>query len=233
LFGVLAIYIMINPIKASYSMAPTAVVCALSGYLTARWLTSSQQGWRTAPLIALGLLLGFAVDLRLANLFLAAGYCFFLLFAFLRSRRQRQFLHGAVFAIALVAGMVPIIVSQKINTGSPFISTYSGAPDVQPLDFSLTAIQGYLNDTFQTALLMLAIAATVWLWRSGGEGVGRVARLTALNLAINLAFFLTYPIATPYYIVPIALLSLWTLLFGAIGQEARPEPIARTVLAGR
>src|ERR1700742_1541788 len=62
LFGTLAIYIMINPIKASYSMAPTAVVCALAGYLTARWLASSRQGSRTAPLAALGLLLGFAVD---------------------------------------------------------------------------------------------------------------------------------------------------------------------------
>jgi hypothetical protein len=129
--------------------------------------------------------------------------------------------------------MLPTLISYWINTGSPFISTYSGAPDVQPLDFSLTAIQGYLSDTFQTALLVLAIAATVWLWRSGGEGARRIARLTALNLAINLAFFLTYPIATPYYIVPIALLSLWSLLFGAIEQEARPEPIARTVLVGR
>ena len=222
LFGLFAIYIMINPIKASYSMAPTAVVCALSGYLSARWLASSPQDWRVAPLAALGLLLGFAVDVRLANLFLAAGYCFYLLFAFFRSRKPRQFLQGAAFGIALIVGMLPLVVSQTINTGSPFISTYSGAPDVQPLDFSLTAIRGYLNDTFQTALLMLAIAGTVWLWRSGGEGVRTVARVTALNLAINLAFFLTYPIATPYYIVPIALLSLWTMLFAAVEQEAQP-----------
>ncbi len=171
--------------------------------------------------LALGLLLGFAVDVRLANLFLAAGYCFYLLFAFFRSRKPRQFLQGAAFGIALIVGMLPLVISQTINTGSPFISTYSGAPDVQPLDFSLTAIRGYLNDTFQTALLMLAIAGTVWLWRSGGEGVRTVARVTALNLAINLAFFLTYPIATPYYIVPIALLSLWTLLFAAVEQEAQ------------
>jgi hypothetical protein len=228
LFGCLAVYIMINPIKASYSMAPTAVVCALSGYLVARWLMSSRQDTRIAPLIALGLLLGFAVDLRLANLFLASGYCFFLLFAFLRSRKPRQFLEGAVFAVALVVGMVPIIISQAVNTGNPFISTYSGAPDVKPLDFSLTAIEGYLNDTFQSALLALAIAGTVWLWRSGDERTARVARVTALNLAVNLAFFLTYPIATPYYIVPIALLSLWSVLFASVMREAAPsEAVAR------
>ena len=35
-FGCLAIYLMINPAKASYSMAPTMVVCALAGFFTAR-----------------------------------------------------------------------------------------------------------------------------------------------------------------------------------------------------
>src|ERR1700759_5304164 len=97
LFGTLAIYIMINPIKASYSMAPTAVVCALSGYLTARWLSAPHGDRRIAPLLVLALLLGFAVALRLANLFLAAGYFFYLLFVFLRSRTAPQFLQGLVF----------------------------------------------------------------------------------------------------------------------------------------
>ena len=31
-----AIYLMINPTKASYSVAPTMMVCALAGYLTAK-----------------------------------------------------------------------------------------------------------------------------------------------------------------------------------------------------
>src|SRR5262245_21841332 len=35
-FGDSAIYLMINPTKASYSMAPTMIVCALAGFLTAR-----------------------------------------------------------------------------------------------------------------------------------------------------------------------------------------------------
>jgi hypothetical protein len=174
--------------------------------------------------VALGLLLGFAVDLRLANLFLASGYCLLLLVAFLRSRTAARFLQGAVFGVALLVGMAPIVISQKINTGNPFISTYSGAPDVQPLDFSLTAIRGYLGDYLQVALIALAIAGTVRLWLARDQGLGRVARLTAMNLAINLAFFLTYPIATPYYTIPISLLSLWTLLCGVVLSEAQAEP---------
>jgi hypothetical protein len=41
----------------------------------------------------------------------------------------------------------------------------------------------------------------------------------ALNLLVNLAFFLSHPIFTPYYTIPIAMLSLWTLLFGYLLQE--------------
>ena len=233
LFGCLAIYLMINPIKASYSMAPTAVICALCGYLTTRCFGGPQSDRRWFALLTLGFLFGLSVNLRLANIFLCGGCSLFLLIDFLKSRQPRHFLRGIWFALALVAGTLPTLVSYWINTGSPFISTYSGMPGVEPLDFSLTATKGYLNDHFQTALLMLAIAATVWLWRSGGTGARRIARVTGLNLAVNLAFFLTYPIATPYYIVPIALLSLWSLLFAAVAQDVQPEPIGQTVFAAR
>jgi hypothetical protein len=53
-----------------------------------------------------------------------------------------------------------------------------------------------------------------------------------LNLAINLAFFLTYPIATPYYTIPIALLSLWTLLFAVVEQEAQSDFVGQGAVAG-
>ena len=52
------------------------------------------------------------------------------------------------------------------------------------------------------------------------------------NLALNLIFFMTHPIFTPYYIIPIDMLSLWTLLFAtldsrgerAADKAAFPEP---------
>jgi hypothetical protein len=220
-FGFLAIYIMINPAKASYSMAPTAVVCALAGYLTARWLGGPQHDSKTALVAALGFVLGLGVDFRLANLFLAAGYCLFLLIAFLASLKMRQFLEGVLFAVALVAGMAPTIVSYTINTGSPLTSTYSGAPDVRPFDLSFSVVRDYLHDPLQVALLALAIAASVCMLR-WEDGVRRVALTTIANLTINLAFFLTYPIATPYYTIPLALLSLWSLLFALVSQQSAP-----------
>jgi hypothetical protein len=42
-FGLVAIYMMINPTKASYSMAPTMVVCALVGFLTAAFCAKEQH----------------------------------------------------------------------------------------------------------------------------------------------------------------------------------------------
>ena len=37
---------------------------------------------------------------------------------------------------------------------------------------------------------------------------------------MNLAFFLSHPVFTPYYTVPIAMLSLWNLLFASLMQPA-------------
>ena len=48
----------------------------------------------------------------------------------------------------------------------------------------------------------------------------QVALVTAGNLAVNVAFFLSHPIFTPYYTVPIAMLSLWTLLFASLLRPA-------------
>jgi hypothetical protein len=219
LFGCLAIYLMINPIKASYSMAPTAVICALCGYLTVRCFGEPQENRRVAPLVVLGLLFGLSVNFRLANIFLCGGCSLFLLIDFLRSRQAQQFLRGVMFALALVVGMLPTLVSYWVNTGSPFTSTYHGAPTVLPLDFTLSVVWEYLNDYLQTALLALSIAGAATLWRGCDGGLRQVGQLTAANLAINLAFFLTYGLAVSYYTIPISLLSLWTLLFAWVTQN--------------
>jgi hypothetical protein len=215
-FGCLAIYLMINPVKASYSMAPTMVACAAAGYLTARSFTATPQHrlWLT---ILLGLVLGVSVDFRLPNLFLSSGYFLFLLFSWLSSRKMQIFLHGAAFTVAYLIGMAPTLLANAINAGSPFATTYGGQ-DVVPPDFSLSIVWQYVAD-MQFVLLVLAAASTAVILRTrGDDGVRRVALVTAANLAVNLAFFLSHPVFTPYYTIPIAMLSLWSLLFGALMQ---------------
>jgi hypothetical protein len=69
IFGDAAIYLMINPAKASYSMAPTMVVCALAGFLTAHLFMKTRQNHRASLTIFIGFLIGLAVNFRLPNLF--------------------------------------------------------------------------------------------------------------------------------------------------------------------
>jgi hypothetical protein len=217
--GCLTIYIMINPVKASYSMAPTMVVCALAGFLTAKLFAGAQREGRLALTVLLGLLLGLSVNLRLANLFLAAGYCLFLLVAFLSNRKPVIFLRGVCFSVALLVGMSPTLAANWINAGSPFATTYTGQ-DVAPPTLSLEIVWQYVAD-MQFVLLVLAAVPVGYFLRAGVDsGIRRVALIAAVNLAVNVAFFFTHTAITPYYTIPIAMLSLWSVTFAALTGPA-------------
>jgi hypothetical protein len=211
-FGLLAIYLMINPSKASYSMAPTMAVCAIAGFLTPRFVIATEPGRRVLLATALGLLLGLSVDFRLPNLFLAGGYFVFFLIAVLSNRRLAPLLEGLCFGLAWLIGMAPTLVANAINAGSPFATTYGGQ-DVAPPDFSLAVVTKYAAD-LQSVLLVLGGAWAGYALRMRREdAVRRLALIVATNLLVNLAFFMSHPVFTPYYTVPIAMLSLWSLLF--------------------
>jgi hypothetical protein len=219
IFGDAAIYLMINPAKASYSVAPTMVICALVGFLTARLFLAEQRQHRLLLAAIVGLLIGLAVNFRLPNLFLVSGYFVFFFVSFLLSRKIETGLQGVLFAAAFLAGMAPTLLANAINAGSPFSTTYGG-PDVTPRDFSFSVIWSYVAD-MQFVLLLLAGTWTVWTLRAyRGGGIRQVALVTAGNLLANLAFFLSHPVFTPYYTIPIAMLSLWSLLFASLMQPA-------------
>jgi hypothetical protein len=209
--GDVAIYLMINPSKASYSMAPTMVVCAMVGYLTARFF-SGQPRQRLMLAGIIGLLIGLAVNFRLPNLFLSSGYFVFFFVSFLMWRKAETLLQGALFGAAFLVGVAPTLLANAINAGSPFRTTY-GSVDVMPPDLSFSVIWEYVAD-MQFVLLMLAALWTIWILLSRRRDAARqVALVTAGNLLVNLAFFLSHPVFTPYYTIPVAMLSLWSLLF--------------------
>jgi hypothetical protein len=218
-FGCLATYLMINPTKASYSMAPTMVVCALAGLFTARLFLAELRRDRLVLAALVGFLIGLAVNFRLPNLFLSSGYFVFFFASFFVARKIEAVLQGALFGAAFLAGMVPTLLANAINAGSPFATTYGGV-DVTPPDFSFDVIWSYVAD-MQFVLLVLAGASTASMLRwHRGNGSSQLAHLTAANLLVNLAFFLSHPVFTPYYTIPIAMLSLWSLLFASLMQPA-------------
>jgi hypothetical protein len=218
-FGCLAIYLMINPAKASYSVAPTLMVCPIAGLLTARLFCAEGRWQKLILCCVIGLLIGLSVNFRLPNLFLASGYFLFFVLTFVQSRKVEVALLGLSFGAALAMGMAPTLIANAINAGSVFSTTYGPADVVSPA-FSLATLWSYLTDP-QFALLLLAAVWTALLWRSSGvSGTGQAALVTAGNLLVNLAFFFSHPVFTPYYTIPVAMLSLWTLLFASVLRPA-------------
>jgi hypothetical protein len=213
-FGDAVIYLMINPTKASYSMAPTMMVCALAGFLTAKLFVDA--GRRQFVLtILVGLLLGLAVNFRLANVFLASGYGLLFLTSFLLSRSRETLLQGFSFGIAFLAGVAPTLLAHAINAGSPFSTTY-GSVDAMPPELNSGVLWSYFGDV-QFVLLIIAAAWTALILRlRHRSGMTQVAVVIAGNLVVNLIFFMTHPVFTPYYTIPVAMLSLWTLLFATL-----------------
>jgi cbb3-type cytochrome oxidase subunit 1 len=72
----------------------------------------------------------------------------------------------------------------------------------------------------QFPLLLIAIAWTGVMWWRGRDGI---AFVVSANLAVNIIFFVTHPLFTPYYTVPAAALSLWTLLYGSLISSGTGE----------
>ena len=108
----------------------------------------------------------------------------------------------------------PTLIANAINAGSPFSTTY-GSVDALPPELSASVLLSYLVDV-QFTLLAISAIWTAWLWWANQGRAKHVAILVAVNLAVNLIFFMTHPIFTPYYIIPIDMLSLWTLLFATL-----------------
>ena len=227
-FGWASIIFMINPAKASYSIAPTLAVCAVAGWLTALFFSERSPRRRLMQAALIGFLLGLSVNLRIANLFLASGYCAGFLIWFLKLRRPSILVEASFFASSLVIGMIPTLVSNEINAGSPFKTTYSAGDATLP-QFSPEVLRYYLSDV-QSLLVGLLCALIVWTFIFRREfGPRAVAGLCSLTVALNLAFFLTHSQFTQYYLVPFTMLSFWTLLFSLVITAREPDISALSI----
>ncbi|MDF3812387.1 MULTISPECIES: hypothetical protein [Rhodopseudomonas] len=235
--GGVSMYLMNNPVKSSYSLPPTMVICALAGFLTVVLFVVISPKLRLASVASLGLLFGLSVDVRLANALLAAGYCGFFAIQFLAQRKWREFAEGAIFAVSFVIGLIPTLIANAVNAGSPFTTTYP-ARDASPPNFSIAQLTGqlvqYLHGT-QGVLLTTAIVGVLAAAGFARPPMRAIGVLVGCNLLINLLFYLSHTIYTPYYAVPAAMLSLWTLLSGYLythrataleaGRAARRSPL--------
>ena len=113
-----------------------------------------------------------------------------------------------------MVGLVPTLVSNAINAGSVLATTYSSV-DATPPDFSFSIARQYFSD-MQGALMLLIVT---WSIVALATNVRKTAAsIVAVNVVLNFGFFLTHSIATPYYLMPLVLLSMWTLLFSFLND---------------
>lgn len=86
-------------------------------------------------------------------------------------------------------------------------------------ELNLDTLIRYAGDV-QSLLLAIAAGWVVLILRFRRlRAVRQLALVVAANLAINVLFFITHPVVTPYYTVPIAMLSFWTLLFATLPER--------------
>jgi hypothetical protein len=220
LFGAISIYLMNNPIKSSYSLAPTMVVCALTALLMSALFNTTRPLPRFLIVAAIGFLLGLSVNLRIANLVLAAGFGTWLLFVFLRHPNLNKFLEGAIFGAAYPIGVLPTLWANHINTGSALMSPYDVPRPRFSIGQTIEQLQLYLGGTQGALLVTATLAAFLLLIFARGKQL-QVTAIATLTLLINIAYFFAYPIFTPYYLVPAAMLSLWLMLWGYLLQNVR------------
>ena len=120
--------------------------------------------------------------------------------------------------------MAPMFAATRINAGNALATTYGSADMVAP-GLDPVVLGQYLRD-MQIRLIVLAVGATP-------RCCGRSRAIAVQDLPSRCrqprrqsGFFPSHPIFTPYYVVPIAMLSLWTLSFARLLQPAEMREAA-------
>lgn len=183
--GMAAIYFMINPSKASYSMAPTMIVCATVGLLTAIMTNDTSSSRRAWAATAAGFFMGLAVSFRLPNLLLGVGYFLVLLTLATRSAKLVDVTRLALFGSAYLVGLAPTLASNLINAGSVIATTY-GAVDATPPDFSFSIAGQYFSD-MQGALTLFILTWSILALVANTKKIA--SSIVAINIIVSLGFF--------------------------------------------
>jgi len=203
-----------------WSVAPSMVMALLIAGFGIAFLASKSSGRRILLAAVTGLALGLAVNLRIANVLLVAGYATVMLTEIVRHRNGSVLICAAVGALAIILGLIPTLAANHINAGSIFSTTYA-SNDASPPNFTWDVIAKnivYYTSHHRTAALTIvamAVAGVSLLWsRSFRPDVReQVVLLISVNIVVSFAFFLTHTVSIAYYLVPVTMWTVWTAVF--------------------
>jgi hypothetical protein len=203
------------------SIPPTALACVGAAYLTVAASVPSSDRRQLSLIAALGFLFGLSVNFRLPNLLLAGGPALVMSGQALISRSRIALLRLLVFSCAVVTGLFPVLVANRINAGSPFATTY-GSNDTSAPVLGWDAVHealtfyfvGHRNAGTAVMLAAVVLAAVLALRpRLRPPAIANAALMGVISLAINLAFFFTHQPLVGYYLLPAAFYGLSTGIF--------------------
>jgi hypothetical protein len=184
----------------SDSLAPALLLAVLAGALLEPAFTA-RRPW--LPLLA-GLLIGFSGVVRVPNLALAFGPLVLLGWAALARRRGAEWMRLGGFGAGLLAGLVPLLAGNLINTGSILGTTYDRI-DASPPVLDLAAVWRGLRFYLEPQMPALLLVASLALGLCGLCRQRRPALLAGLlSMALSLAYLLPHAVLISYYLTPAA-----------------------------
>jgi hypothetical protein len=230
--GSLTLYLMVNPAKASYSIAPTIPLCLAVAYLTVKMFSMPSSTTRIMAAASAGLLLGFATDIRLSSALLAFGHAAVFALALIRKRTWFTLAQPMAFGMSMLASTLPTLAANFVNGGSPFTTGYESAYATQLVtsrDLLVTQIQWYLFSETHSVLtwlsLLLLIALITLAIRGALTSVQPPLLVASITLAVNEVYFIALPVPSQYYTVPPAILTLWVCAFTLALWPRREETV--------
>jgi hypothetical protein len=211
-----------------WSATPSLLLAIVLARLGIAALAAPTMRRRIVFAALIGLMLGFATDVRIANGLLLAGYGAALAALMVRAP-LRATLPAAVAAIAALAmGVSPTLYANAVNAGS-VLSTPYGAGDTSAPSLAVIAANAeyYFTGGRRAVMLWIAVAAASVLVATRRRLPSPLAQTVpwavAVNLGVGLAFFLTHAVTARYYLMPIAVWCAYTCLFAwSHGSFANP-----------
>lgn len=205
----------------SWSIPPTIAVIVLLALATLRYCAADKASQRLIYAAGIGLMLGLAANIRVANLLVGSGLVLVLGLDFILDPQRRKLTEGALMACFFLLGALPVLLANWINAGSPLASTYS------PLDATKPTLSGevlsqslrYYVFDWPTAALQIAAAAVVAaavcvFARRSSHAAARLAATIALtSLVSGTLFFLAHIPWANYYLFPFAAFAAATATF--------------------
>lgn len=213
----------------SDSVAIGSAAAAATGLLMVPALERRSAAW----LLSFGIVAGLAASFRITNLAFGAAAGLALLWMAIRQRRRRDLTGLIVLSVGLAIGLAPLLWANFINAGSPIATTYSPVDAAAPrfgVAWLLRGIVFYSGVDRAAPLLAGALGLGSFAFAARPRSTALAAM--AIAMSVSLAYLLPKQILIPYYLTPVSIFAIATVLgHDVFGAGATPHRAGAAALS--